>query len=346
MIIDKNIQLSDFTTFRTGGTADFFCRVSTVEDLKIVRDFIQKNNILFFVLGGGSNVLISDEGFRGLVIKNEIKKELVCEAGEVTMNSTVLVSAGSGNDWDGFVGETISRGWFGLENLSHIPGTVGAAPVQNVGAYGVEAGSLVEWVEIFDMETGEIKKISAQECGFGYRDSIFKRSQNKKLIITQVCFRLSLKPDVHIEYKDLTEYFTAKNITDITPVQVRAAIIEIRTKKLPDWKIMGTAGSFFKNCFITKEKYESLKEQYPGIPGFTGADGLVKVPLAWVLDHVCNLKGYRHEGVGVYENQSLVLVNYAMKNASEVRELASLIVMKVKEKTGIEIEPEVEYVGF
>ena len=343
MIIERNIKLSDFTTFRTGGEADFFCRVTTVEDLKNVREFIKKNNIPFFVLGGGSNLLIADKGFRGLVIKNEIQKEIVCEE---IIGTDVLISVGSGKGWDEFVGDTISRGWFGLENLSHIPGTVGAAPVQNIGAYGVEAGNLVEWVQTFNVETGKIIKVPATECGFGYRDSIFKKPQNKKLIITQVGFRLSTKPDIHVGYKDIAEYFLLKNITDITPSLVRMAVIEIRSKKLPDWKGVGTAGSFFKNCFITKEKYEVLEKQYPGMPGFTNADGTIKVPLAWILDHVCNLKGYRHENAGVYEKQPLVLVNYEIGNARAVSELASLIIRKVKEKTGIDIEPEVEYVGF
>jgi UDP-N-acetylmuramate dehydrogenase len=294
-------------------------------------------------------------------------------------DAETYLHVGAGENWDDLVAWTIDRGYGGLENLSLIPGTVGAAPVQNIGAYGVEVGNLIESVEVFDVKENAFKNPSRKECGFSYRDSLFKKEKGR-YVITSVLFKLKKDAKPDISYKDLKEFFEKKfqnpnsktrlsavnassqsealyfgkvaktggdrqtdTLTVVRPSapQVRQAVISIRTSKLPDVRKVGTAGSFFKNPILSKEKYLELNEKYPELPNFPESDGRVKIPLAWIIDKICGLKGKKFSKAGIHETQALVIVNYGGATYEDVEKVASEVERMVKEKTGIEIEREV-----
>jgi UDP-N-acetylmuramate dehydrogenase len=336
MDIQKNIPLAQYTTFKIGGPASFFCMVKTEDELLQAVEFARREQIQFFVLGGGSNVLIHDKGFNGLVIK-------ICLEG-IEYRDDGVVTAAAGENWDELVEETVSRGFYGLENLSAIPGTVGATPVQNIGAYGAEVCNTIIFVRALDTKMMEFVELSNDECKFSYRDSIFKHDKGR-YIITQVAFKLSKTGEVNTSYREVREYVTKHNIANPTPEDIRHAVIEIRWGKLPDWKLWGTAGSFFKNPIIKADHFERLQGEYPGIPGFPEEDGKIKVSLGWILDRVCDVKGLCVGNVCTYEKQALVLVAKPGATSEEVVKLAHDLMDMVKEKTGIQIEGEVEWVN-
>jgi len=339
MEILENVSLKDLTTFRVGGPARFFCRIAIPEDISEALKFADEKKVPVFILGGGSNIVVDDDGISGLVMKIEIKG---LEFKDVPKG--VEVVAGAGEEWDGLVKATVEKGLYGLENLSLVPGSVGAAPVQNIGAYGVEAGEAIEWVEVFDMKKRVLKRLSKKECAFGYRDSIFKHTEGKGYVITRVAFLLSSHGRVDISYPDLAKYFSEKG-TSPDLKEVRDAVIAIRTAKLPNVATVGTAGSFFKNPIIPSKTYLELKRRFPEMPSYPAGFSHVKVPLAWIIDRVCGLKGYRIGDAGVHDKQALVIVNHGGASARDVRTLAAFIAQNVKEKTGIEIESEVLYVS-
>lgn len=342
MQIQENINLSKYTTFKIGGFARFFCIVTSEDDVLQAVDFARSKNIPFFVLGGGSNILISDNGYSGLVIKNEISGiEIVKED-----DGVVVLEVGAGMNWDEFVEYTVNKEYSGLENLSYIPGVVGASPVQNIGAYGREASTFIHTVKAFDVGQSKFVELTKEQCEFSYRNSLFKKNKGRH-IITTVSFTLNKKHSIDISYKDLKEYFfksTAGQTNSITIKDVREAVIEIRKNKLPDWKTWGTAGSFFKNPIISKEQFDHLKSKYPDLPGFEEGSG-VKVSLGWILDKVCGMKGASHGNVGTYEKQALVLVSRPGATAEDVTKFSQNIMQVVKDKTGIDIEAEVEWVN-
>ena len=385
MLIQENISLAEFTSFKIGGPARFFCRVSDEDELVEAVRFAQAKKLPLFVLGGGSNILISDKGFAGLVVKMEIKgieekeprtknqepnkfqssksklqiKSKVQSpnsrpgAPDGLQSSRVHISVGAGESWDGFVDWTVERGFYGLENLSAIPGTVGAAPVQNIGAYGAEAAHAVSSVRALDTTTMKFVELSKADCGFDYRDSLFKRERGR-YVIARVDFHLTKNGKINIDYKDLKDYFARSSMTAIDPTlkQVRSAVIAVRSGKLPDWKLWGTAGSFFKNPIISADRFKELKEKYPDLPGFPetndspdNEDGRVKVSLAWILDKVCDVKGLQMGKARVYEKQALVLVAMPGASAEEVVGLSHELMRRVKDRTGLDIECEVEWVN-
>jgi len=337
-MIQKNVSLKEYTTFRIGGPADFFSIVKDEDDLIEALNFSKKNKIPFFVLGGGSNLLVADAGYRGIVIKMDMRGVTYDENG-----NDVKVTAHAGEDWDKFVSETVEKGLYGLENLSYIPGTVGASPVQNVGAYGAEAKDIIESVYVLDVKNDEYVTLSNAECKFAYRDSMFKHNPGRYIVIS-VTFNLKKKGKLNTEYKDIKEYFTFKKITEPTLKQVREAVVEIRQRKLPDIKHYGTAGSFFKNVIVAKSQAQELLERYPEMILHPVNEKKVKIPIAWVLDNLCGFRGVKKGNVGTYKNQALVIINLGSATADEVIALAQKMVDGVYEKTGIEIEPEVEYV--
>lgn len=332
--------MKDFTTFRTGGSARWFFRVRSLDELKEAVLCAKDKNLPFFVLGGGSNVLVSDDGFPGVVIKMEIGGIDF----EESKGGLVRVTAGAGENWDAFVAATVARGLIGLENLSLIPGTVGAAPVQNIGAYGREAKDAIVEVEALDADTGEIKKFSLEECRFGYRDSFFKSNEGKKYVVTRVVFILQRNGIFKTDYKDVQEYFSKNKITDITVADVRNAIVAIRTAKLPDIKVFATAGSFFCNPVLPDVKAEEMIKKYPGIAVYPATEGKKKFAAAWILDHVCGLRGVQNGNVGTYKNQALVIVNHGGATTKEVVEFAESLREQVKNKTGIGLEFEVQII--
>ncbi len=336
-----NILLAPHTTFALGGPARLFCVVTNEDELVIAVTRARRENLPLFLLGGGSNILVSDEGFPGLVIKNEIRG---ISFDEVAEDGTVHVTVGAGENWDAFVEQTVEEGLQGLETLSWIPGTVGAGPVQNIGAYGAEIADTVVSVTAFDVNTMSWVTLSKEECRFAYRDSIFKQEKGR-YIIARVTFELRRGGVPNISYKDVTAYFTEKHVTQPTLQEVRNAVIEIRTRKLPDWKVVGTAGSFFKNPIITEAAFQELLAKYPGLPRYSARPGSVKIPLGWVLENMCHAKGLRIGHVSTYDKQALVLVADKGATAAEVMHMAQELTKMVKEKTGIDIEREVEWVG-
>ena len=348
MQINEKVSLKELTTFKVGGNARFFCLVENMTEFGEANDFARKNNLPVLILGGGSNLLVGDSGFDGLVIKMNFLGLNFCEGDE-----TVEVVAKAGENWDRFVATTVERNLSGLENLSGIPGTVGATPVQNVGAYGVEVKDLINGVEAVNLETGEIKRFSNEECQFDYRSSFFKTAPGKKFVIVAVSYILSTKFQPNISYNDLAVYFSMRQPQNAS--EVRDVVLAIRASKFPDLNKIGTAGSFFKNPIITKEKFDELKHKYPDLPGFpvelpSGLSTInhklptIKLSLAWILDKICQLRGFRHRSIGLFENQPLVLVNYGGAGSKEIKKFSKLIKEKVFRATGIVIEEEVQFV--
>ncbi|HEX7724828.1 MAG TPA: UDP-N-acetylmuramate dehydrogenase [Candidatus Paceibacterota bacterium] len=342
MKLEQNVPLADYTTFKIGGPARYFCIARSGAEVVEALSFAHKDNRRALVIGGGSNVLISDAGFSGVVIKNEIMGKALVPMG----GGDYRLTAGAGESWDEVVQMAVENDLHGIENLSAIPGTIGAAPVQNIGAYGVEIANSVITVRAVDTKTLQYVKFSGKECKFGYRDSIFKHKKGRYIIL-QVDLRLKKKGKVNIEYKDLKDYFAKANISKPTIQQVRDAVIDIRWHKLPDWKLWGTAGSFFKNPVISKSRFDKLKAQYPALPGFPEPGGKrVKVSLGWILDNICHVKGTMVNNVGSYERQALVIIAKqpgatAAQVVARTKEIAEL----VEKMTTIKIEAEVEWVN-
>ncbi len=340
MKIEENKSLKEFTTFRIGGNARFFSIISNEKDLLDTLEFIKINKLRFFVLGGGSNILISDKGFDGLVMKMEIKGIDF----DYKDNNEVYVKANSGENWDDFVNECVKRELYGIENLSGIPGTVGASPVQNIGAYGSEAKDSIYEVRVFDMESKNFLNIKNENCHFEYRNSLFKKL-NGKFIVLSVTFKLLKNDKVKISYKDLREYFAKKNIISPNLLEVREAVLFIRKNKLPDINLLGTAGSFFKNPIIDKTKAQEIKNKYQELPIYdTENKDKVKVSLAWIIDHICEYRDVKKGNVGTYKNQALVIINEGNAKSDEIIDFANEIKRIVKDKVNIDIEMEVEYI--
>ena len=337
LTIRNNEPMKQYTTLQVGGDAQYFVDVDSEASLDEAVGYAHTNNLPVTVIGGGSNVLISEKGIQGLVIHMAIA-DLQTEVTE----DKVLVTASAGMLLDEVIGHTTEHGYWGLENLSHIPGTIGAAPVQNVGAYGVEVQDIIESVRVYNIEERRFEMLMVPECDFGYRDSVFKKSEGEKYIVAAVTFRLTTEATPKLSYKDLKNRFTD---TQPTLLEIRQAVIEIRAGKFPDWKTVGTAGSFFKNPVLSRAKFEELATQYPDLPGFYVDDAYVKIPLGWILDKVLHLKGGGNEKVGTYQEQALVLINKGGASAEDITEFADTIVQKVYDVTGIEVQWEVTKIG-
>jgi len=325
--IEENISLASCTTFRVGGPARFFVHAETEDDVRDAIRFATKQNLPFLILGGGSNILADDAGCSGVVIRIGLRglsregEDLLSEAGE---------------SWDGVVARAVSEGLWGIENLSSIPGTVGGAPVQNIGAYGVSLSETLRSLEALDLTTLDIKTFSKEECQFGYRDSLFKRKGG--FVILRVRLGLSLQPRPRLSYRDVAERFEG---IETPPLQaIRDAICSIRSAKFPDLSREGTAGSFFMNPIVSPEVAAALAARYPELPQFSESGG-VKIPLAFILDKILGFRGKSLEGVRAFERQPLVLVNDGSASARGVRAFARSIQERVKQETGIDIVPEV-----
>jgi len=337
MKIEQNYNLSKQNTFGINANAKFFVEVNNEEDLKelfILPEFKQNKKMF---LGGGSNILFTKD-FEGIVVLNKLKGFDVKEEN----SEVVVVRAMGGELWHDLVMFTVDRGYWGIENLALIPGTVGASPIQNIGAYGVELKDTLLDVEAFEIETGLKKNFSKEDCKFGYRDSIFKNELKNKYFISSVTFNLSKKEKKNIEYKILKEYLDVNKIEINNSKNISDAVISIRKSKLPDPKITGNAGSFFKNVFVDKDKLKKLQDEYEKIPYFE-EEGMIKIPAGWLIEQ-CGWKGKRVGNVGVHEKQALVLVNYGEATGLEIMELADQIIRSVKEKFDLNIVPEVNIV--
>jgi UDP-N-acetylmuramate dehydrogenase len=340
MKIVNNISLKKFNTFGIDAKANFFTEVKTVEELQKLLQNSEIKELPKLILGGGSNLLFTKD-FEGLVLKiNLMGIEKVKED-----DSHIYLTAGAGENWHQFVLYCIERNFAGVENLSLIPGTVGAAPMQNIGAYGVEIKDVFHQLEAIEIATGESRTFSKEECEFAYRYSIFKdeAKAKDKYIITSVSFRLNKKPAYNTSYGDIHKTLEKMEVKELSIKAISDAVVHIRQSKLPDPAVIGNAGSFFKNPTILKSDFEKLKEQYPEIPGYHLPNDEVKVPAGWLIEQ-CGWKGKVIDKIGVHKNQALVLVNYGGGKGEDLRKLAFDIQSSVVEKFGIELMPEVNIV--
>lgn len=334
-----SFNLQPYNSFGFHAVAKYFIEINDIQQLEslITTDVFKQEKHL--VLSGGNNVLFQNDVFDGLVIFINTKGIETLQENE----NEVIVRAQAGEDWPDFVRFTVEKGWYGLENLALIPGKVGAAPVQNIGAYGMELKDCFLQCEAFELETGETKVFCKEECRFGYRESIFKNELKGLFVIISVDFILKKNAPLHLEYGNIKAYLEQNDIESPTLQQLHDAICAIRDAKLPDVKQIGSAGSFFKNPVIERAQFEALKKEYPSIPQYDEPNGKVKIPAGWLIEQA-GWKGWRNEHVGVYDKQALVLVHYGGGSGKEIVELANKIQKSVHEKFGISISPEVNYV--
>jgi UDP-N-acetylmuramate dehydrogenase len=337
MNIQKNISLKEYNTFGIDKKANFFIQVSTTQEVIQALKEAKKIGLPIFVLGGGSNILLTKD-IEALVIKININGYKLLKEDQ----HHVWVQVGAGEIWHDFVQKAIASNWAGIENLSLIPGTVGASPMQNIGAYGVEIKEVFDSLEAINIHTLEPRTFDYSQCGFGYRDSIFKRQAKDQYIITKVVFRLNKTPIFNINYGAIENTLKEMKIKTLSLEAISKAIIYIRQSKLPNPKLVGNAGSFFKNPTITEIKYQELQKKYPNIPGYENEEG-VKVPAAWLLENA-GWKGKTFGQVGVHRHHPLVLVNYGNGEGSAIRELSIQIQKDIEEKFGIGLQPEVNIV--
>ncbi|MFC3414705.1 UDP-N-acetylmuramate dehydrogenase [Algoriphagus hitonicola] len=336
MKIQENISLKPYNTFGIDKKARFFAIASSIDDFRQAISFAEKNGIELFVLGGGSNILLTSDQDK-LVVKNELKGIKVTGSDE----DFVWVKVGAGEIWHDLVRYAISQNWGGIENLSLIPGTVGASPMQNIGAYGVEIKDVFDNLEALHRKSGEIHQFQSPDCEFGYRESVFKHRLKNQYIITSVTFKLSKKPQLNTAYGAIQETLKAMNTEIPTVKAISDAVIHIRLSKLPDPAKIGNAGSFFKNPTISSAQFEELQSNFPSIPGYPNKEG-VKVPAGWLIEQA-GWKGRKFGEVGVHDKQALVLVNYGNGDGAAIEELSKKIQKSVEEKFGIKLSPEVNF---
>jgi UDP-N-acetylmuramate dehydrogenase len=338
MTVSENISLKSFNTFGIEARARYFVRVRTTQELHDVLANPAYSPLPKLILGGGSNVLFINDYFDGLVIKIDIKGIAVLEE----TDQSVLLEVGAGEVWHDLVMHTIEKGYSGLENLSLIPGTVGAAPMQNIGAYGVEIKETFDSLEALHVKSGESRRFTNAECRFGYRESVFKHELKGQYIITSVRFRLSKMPVFHTSYGAIQDTLREMGVGELSVKAISEAVCRIRRSKLPDPAQIGNAGSFFKNPEIPKAQYDDLKARYPDMPGYITAQDFVKVPAGWLIEQ-CGWKGKIVGATGVHKLQALVLVNYGDAKGREIKALAESVQQSVQERFGIRLTPEVNF---
>jgi UDP-N-acetylmuramate dehydrogenase len=335
MKLTSGFSLKTYNSFGIDVTAKYFAVVKYLEELYSLIDTSVFHSENKFILGGGSNILFT-KNFDGLIIKSDFKGINIMGQD----NDHVYIKAGGGENWHHFVMFCVQNSWGGIENLSLIPGTVGASPIQNIGAYGSELKDTFHELEAFDLDNNKILKFSNETSKFGYRDSIFKREYKGKLIILSVTFKLRKKPILNTLYGDINKELEALKVYQPTIKEISQAVCNIRRRKLPDPTEIGNAGSFFKNPLIDDLHFEKLKENYPNIVGYKAGENKIKAAAAWLIEQ-CGWKGKRIGDAGVHKNQALVLVNYGNAKGSEILELSKKIQESVMEKFAIKLEPEI-----
>ncbi|OUJ72939.1 UDP-N-acetylmuramate dehydrogenase [Hymenobacter crusticola] len=335
--LESNVSLRAYNTFGIDAKARLFARFASVEQLRALLVLPEVQQAEKLILGGGSNLLFTKD-FDGVVLKNEIRELEVISHDDVS--NTALVRAGAGESWHGLVEYALSQNLSGIENLSLIPGTVGAAPLQNIGAYGAELQDTFEHLEAVEMSTGHLRMFTRAECGFGYRESVFKNTLKNQYIVTAVVLRLHRQHQLNVSYGAIRTTLEEMGLeTEPTPADVSEAIMRIRRSKLPDPAEIGNAGSFFKNPELSQAKYDALKAEYPDLPGYPVPGG-VKVPAAWLIERG-GWKGVRRGAHGVHDRQALVLVNHGGAQGADIQMLAQEIITSVRAKFGVELHPEV-----
>jgi UDP-N-acetylmuramate dehydrogenase len=331
--VRTSVPLAPLTTFHIGGPARYLIEAATEADLEAALSYAREQHLPLFILGAGSNVLIGDGGFNGMVIRMRMQ--------DMHLEDDLL-AADAGARWDDMVDAACTRSLYGIENLAGIPGTVGGAAVQNIGAYGAELAPCFAYADVIVSATGEKRRITRGEAHFAYRSSLFK--EHPELVIVRIALLLSAHGEVNASYADLVRAKEA-GVPLSTPAEVANAVRAIRAKKFPSADEGGTAGSFFKNPVVETAQAAALLERYPKLPAFPQKDGRVKLSLAWLLDHALSLKGHRIRSARLYEKQPLVIVADEGANASDVDALATDVATRVHDAFGIRIEREVEAIG-
>ena len=349
-IIRNQYSLLDLNTMGFKVVAKNFYKINSLKDIdQLIEENVFKNNRTL-ILGGGSNILFSDEYFDGTVIHSNLKGITInpdddSESQNLRISESqnlTTVRCMSGEVWKDFVDFTIDNNLYGLENLVDIPGSVGASPVQNIGAYGVEVKDCIDCVYTIDLTNGDRVIFRNEECHFAYRDSIFKREENKKYFIVAIDFKLRRNGQLNLEYGNIKDYLEKNNIVSPTLSDAAKAIKNIRAEKLPEVGVVGSVGSFFQNPIVDEDIFRRLKELYPEMPSYPNENG-VKIPAGWLIDKA-GWKAYKENHVGVWDKQALVLVHYGGGKPEEILNLMKKIQDSVKEKFGIEIKPEVNIV--
>ena len=342
MQIQENISLKAYNTFGIDAKARWFCEFTNVEQLiELLANPIQHStvNIHHFILGGGSNILFTND-FNGLVLKNEIYGIEKVKEDE----DHIYIKTGAGENWHRFVLHCIENNWAGVENLSLIPGNVGASPMQNIGAYGVEIKSVFHELEAFHRQEKTNYVFGLKDCEFDYRQSVFKGKYKNQFVIVNVTFRLNKKPVFNTSYGAVEQELEKMRVKELSIAAISQAVINIRSSKLPDPAVIGNAGSFFKNPIVSALVFEELKKNHKGIVGFENSDGSVKLAAAWLIEQ-CGWKGFRKGDAGCHANQALVLVNYGNASGAEIFDLSEKILQSVRDKFGVILEREVNIVS-
>ncbi len=336
--IEENKDLQLLNTFHIKASARYYTAIHSEAAFQELREHKLYQQQQRMILGGGSNVLFTTN-FNGLIIKNNIPgKKLLTEDTEY-----YYVKAGAGETWHQFVLWCIQQGYAGLENLSLIPGCVGASPMQNIGAYGVEIKDVFHELEAIDLENGEQVTFSKEACSFGYRESVFKRQLKNRYLITAVTFRLYKKPRFNTSYGAIEKELESMGVKELSIKHISEAVIRIRSSKLPDPEKLGNAGSFFKNPEISLAQFEQLKQQYKDIVAYPLENKNMKLAAGWLIEN-CGWKGKTIGNTGVHVQQALVLVNYGEATGSEIYELSQQVLASVKDKFGVDLEREVNII--
>jgi UDP-N-acetylmuramate dehydrogenase len=339
MNIQQNVSLAEHSTMRLGGTAAFLCDITTRTELTEALNWAEERQLPTKVIGDGSNIVWKDDGFPGLIIVNKILRFEPFNEDEINFYYTV----GAGENWDSVVARTVELGLTGIEALSLIPGTAGATPVQNVGAYGQEIADTLVTVEVYDMQAKNFLNLTATDCALGYRTSRFKTSDRGRFIITAITLHLTKGNPQPPYYASVQQYFDDKGITVVTPQQLRDAVIDIRSHKLPDPKVVANNGSFFANPIVDPGVLTQISASFADVPHWDTSDGRVKIPAAWLIEQA----GFKdaHDtatGMGTWPNQPLVLVNEHATSTAQLIEFKQKIVDAVKAKFDITLEQEPE----
>jgi len=345
MQLQENVSLAPLTTIGIGGPARFFFQAQNVDDVAAGLQWARARNLPIFLLGGGSNLLISDDGFPGLVIRLDLRGITV----ESEDHGIAMVKVAAGEPWDGFVRFAVQRGWAGIECLSGIPGSTGATPIQNVGAYGQDVSETIARVEALDRTTDRVVWFTNEECRFGYRSSLFKNIERDRYIVLSVTFRLRIGGSAAVKYPELQKYVEERGITLEDLVGVRDAVLAIRKRKGmvldpsdPDTR---SDGSFFMNPVLTAEQYAHFREAAPDAPHYPSGED-VKLSAAWLIEHAGFGKGFAHGNVGLSSKHTLAIVNRGGGTAAEVVGLVRMIQESVRQRFGVPLHPEPNFIGF
>ncbi len=333
MELEKNISIKNYNSFKVDHRIKKFYKIQSKEEINKIRNYISKDEKII-ILGGGSNILFTKDFDGSILFNNILGKEIIKET-----KNNIYIKFGAGENWDKSVEFCVKNKWYGIENLSLIPGSVGAAPIQNIGAYGTEIKDYIYEVSGINLLNGKSEIYKNKSCNFSYRNSVFKEKLKNILFITHVTIKLSKIKKLNISYNEVKQYFRNINSNDITLKNIRKKIIEIRESKLPDPKILGNCGSFFKNPSLDSQSFNNLKKKYPDIVGYKNSNK-IKISAAWLIE-TCGWKGYKKNNIGVFKNHALVLVNYGSNNGKKILKLSEKIKNSVKERFNITLEKEV-----